>query len=101
MARRKKSSATKKTKPERKPWFDDLSPQAKQAIAAVLVGVLGIFFMAALFDYGGRMGAYLASGLRWLFGVGAFLSPLVCFGYVITLLKPKTDETISGSKVFG
>lgn len=101
MARRKKSSATKKNKPERKPWFDDLSPQAKQAIAAVLVGVLGIFFMAALFDYGGRMGAYLASGLRWLFGVGAFLSPLVCFGYVIALLKPKTDDSISGSKVFG
>lgn len=101
MARRKKSTATKKDKPERKPWFDDLSPHAKQAIAAVLVGVLGIFFAAALFDYGGRMGAYLASGLRWLFGVGAFLSPLVCFGYVIALLKPKTDDTVSGSKVFG
>jgi S-DNA-T family DNA segregation ATPase FtsK/SpoIIIE len=104
MARRKKSSKkTKKDAPqtERKPWFDDLSPHARQAITAVLIGVLGIFFAAALFDYAGMVGTYVASALRWLFGVGAYLSPIVCFGYMVTFLKPNLDDSISGSKIVG
>ncbi len=97
----RKRTTTKSDKKERTPWFDDLSPHARQAIAAVAVGVLGIFFAAALWGQGGLVGNYLAEGLRTLFGVGAYLSPLVCVGYVITLLKPKEDDTVSLSRVTG
>lgn len=96
MARRKG-----KTKDQREPWFDDLSPHAKQAIAAVVVAVLGSFFLAALLDYAGLMGGYVREALVWLFGVGAWLAPVVCVGYVVTLLKPKDNEQVSLSKVFG
>ena len=40
MAKRRKG---KKQEAERTPWFDDLSPQTKQAIAAVAVAVVGVF----------------------------------------------------------
>lgn len=90
-----------KDKAQREPWFDDLSPHAKQAIAAVIVAVLGSFFLAALLGYAGLVGDYVKMGLEWLFGLGAWLAPLVCVGYVIALLKPKDDEQVSLSKVSG
>lgn len=90
-----------KKRSERKPWFDDLSPHAKQAIGAVAVAVLGSFFLAALLDYAGLVGTYVQEALLWLFGLGAWMVPLVCVGYVIALLRPKEDDQVSLSKVFG
>ena len=100
MARTRKKSKKAEAQ-ERAPLFDDLSPHARQAIGAVAVGVVGIFFAAALMGHGGLVGGYAVAGLRTLFGVGAYLAPLVCVGYVITLLKPKDDESISISRVTG
>jgi len=81
--------------------FDDLSPQAKQAIGAVVVAVVGMFFIASLFDFGGLVGGYAEKILRWLFGTGAYLAPLICFFYVFVLLNPKENEEVSISKVIG
>ena len=99
MAKKKKQKQTQNE--ERTPWFDDLSPHARQAIAAILVGLVGVFFAAALWGQGGLVGEYLAAGLRRLFGLGAYLAPLVCVGYVIALLRPKEDDSISLSRVVG
>ena len=83
MARKKK--ATRKTKATRKPttqhhgFFDDLSPHTKQAITAVAFGVLGVFFVLALFDGAGMIGELTKAALVWLFGGGAYLAPLVWF----------------------
>ena len=96
MARKKNTKVEEKT-----PWFDDLSPHAKQAIAAVFVAVLGIFFIAAMLEYAGVVGDYTKIALVWLFGLGAWLAPFVCAAYVFTLLRPRADDTISLSKVFG
>ena len=96
MARKKNTKVEEKA-----PWFDDLSPHAKQAIAAVFVAVLGIFFVAAMLEYAGMVGDYTKIALVWLFGLGAWLAPLVCGAYVLTLLRPRADDTISLSKVFG
>ena len=49
MARKKK-----RKKVESEPWFDDLSPQAKQAIGAVLMGIIAVFFLFSLLEYAGR-----------------------------------------------
>ncbi len=86
---------------ESKSLFDDLSPQAKQAIGAVLMTVIGVFFVAALFEFGGLIGGYTQVSLHWLFGSGAYLAPLVCAFYVLVLLNPKPDESVSVSKVVG
>ncbi len=86
---------------DKRPWFDDLSPQTKQAIAAVFVGLLGVFCLLSLLSLAGRAGEYTEVGLSWLFGTGAWLAPIATVFYVVALLKPKTDERVSGSKLLG
>ena len=95
-----KRSRNKKSTPK-EPWFDDLSPHAKQAIMAVLVAVVGVFLAASLFDFGGLVGQYVNVTLVWLFGTGAYLAPLICAFYVFTLLNPTESERVSLSKVVG
>ncbi len=85
----------------KEPLFDDLSPQAKQAIAAVLVGVSGFFFLFSLLGFAGRAGEFTNDGLTWLFGTGAWLAPLATVFYVVALLKPRENDRVSISKVLG
>ncbi len=82
-------------------FFDDLSPQTKQAIIAVIVAIIGVFFVTSLFELGGPVGHYTYITLDTLFGTGAYLAPLVCGFYVYALLNPKDDNRVSGSKVLG
>ena len=100
MAKRKTLKPSKDV-PESKPLFHDLSPQAKQAIGAVAVTIVGVFFAAALFNFGGWLGTWTQLSLDWLFGTGAYLAPLVCAFYVFALLNPKDNEAVSVSKVTG
>ena len=86
---------------EHKPMFDDLSPHAKQAILAVFVAIIGVFFAASLFDLGGWLGSWAAWCLMQLFGTGEYLAPLVCGFYVYALLNPKENDSVSISKVLG
>jgi S-DNA-T family DNA segregation ATPase FtsK/SpoIIIE len=87
--------------PPRQPLFDDLAAGTKQAIAAVVVGVVGIFFLLSLLDYAGMAGTYTALGLRYLFGTGAWLSPLAAAFYVVALLRPRPDKRLSAAKLIG
>jgi S-DNA-T family DNA segregation ATPase FtsK/SpoIIIE len=98
MARKKRSVPEVK---ESTPLFDDLSPQARQAIAAVTVGVLGVFFLFSLLGYAGRAGGLAEKGLHTLFGAGAWLAPFASLFYVINLMRPREDERTSLSKTIG
>lgn len=92
----------RKRRNERAPLFEDLSPQAKQGIAAVTFAVLGIFFTLSGLGYAGLMGEWTHSALTALFGYGFVLAPLVCLLYVVTLLRPRVDTgTTSISKMVG
>jgi S-DNA-T family DNA segregation ATPase FtsK/SpoIIIE len=95
MAKRKQQNKQKKS------FFDDLSPQTRQAIGAVLFVALGIFLSLSLFNYAGMVGLWTNVALEFLFGAGAFLSPFVCAFYVYALLNPKDDEAVSASKIIG
>jgi S-DNA-T family DNA segregation ATPase FtsK/SpoIIIE len=99
MSRKKRTSVTPAK--EKAPLFDDLSPQARQAIAAVSVAVIGIFFLLSLLDVAGRVGGYTHIGLSKLFGTGAWLAPLACLMYVFVLMKPRENEPVSTSKLVG
>jgi S-DNA-T family DNA segregation ATPase FtsK/SpoIIIE len=96
MARKRAKKAKK-----REPFFDDLSPHTKQAIGAVLVGILAVFFLFALFDSAGPLGGYTRVSLEFLFGTGAWLAPVLCLLYIYVLLNPLEDERISTSKIIG
>jgi S-DNA-T family DNA segregation ATPase FtsK/SpoIIIE len=100
MARKKKK--TTKATVERAPRFEDLSPHAKQAIAAVLFGVMSLFFLFSLLASAGPVGEYTAVTLRALFGAGAWLAPIICVIYIFVLLNPReSDQKISGAKKLG
>ncbi|HEY0964398.1 MAG TPA: DNA translocase FtsK 4TM domain-containing protein [Candidatus Paceibacterota bacterium] len=88
-------------KPPKQPLFDDLSPHAKQAIWAVVMGILGVFFLFALFEAAGPVGHYTDLSLRTLFGGGAWLAPLACFAYIYVLLNPRENQSVSISKAVG
>lgn len=100
MAARKKKP-TARSRRERKPLFDDLSPHTKQAIGAVAFVVFGLFVVLALLDWAGLVGGLTKTGLLWLLGAGAYAAPLVCAFYVYALLHPKEDEHVSRAKVIG
>lgn len=93
MPRRKKAS--------RKPHFDDLSNQTKQAIGAVVFLIVGVFLTLSLMDYAGIAGTWTYTALDFLFGAGAYLSPVACLFFIYALLNPKEDEEVSTSKIVG
>lgn len=88
-------------KPPKQPAFDDLSPHAKQAIAAVIVGIIGVFFLFTLFQSAGPLGTYTEVALRYLFGSGAWLAPVGCFLYIYVLMNPKENNQVSTAKILG
>ena len=97
MARKKKKVVKEKTA-----RFEDLSPHAKQAIAAVLFGVAALFFILSLLESAGPVGVYTALGLTAMFGAGAWLAPFICVVYIFVLLNPReSDQQISGAKKLG
>ncbi len=96
--------ARKKRTPEPEPresYFADLSPSARQAIGAVVLVILALFFLFSLLEYAGPVGQYTQVSLTWLFGAGAWLAPLACATYIFVLLNPRDNEAVSGSKVVG
>lgn len=95
MAKPKKTTNEK----SKRLWFEDLSPQAQQAVWAVIVAVLGVFFVASLLTMGGVAGGYTKSILLTLFGYGAYVAPLICAFYVYVFLNPTEEKLISLSKV--
>lgn len=81
--------------------FDDLSPQAKQAIAAVAVGVIGIVFLLSLLGLAGLVGGYTERALQFLFGAGKWLAPITCAFFVFILMNPRENDRVSTSKMLG
>ncbi len=82
-------------------FFDDLAPHTKQAIGAIFFIVLGIFFILSSLGVAGIAGDATHNALSYLFGLGFILAPLVCGLYVYVLLKPRSDEHVSVSKIVG
>lgn len=97
MARRKKQPEVK----EKTAFFDDLSPHTRQAIAAVALVVLAVYFGLSLANIAGVAGEWTKEVLVLLLGGGAYIAPLICAFYVFALLKPKQDEKVSLSKLIG
>ncbi len=90
-----------KKKKEKQPLFDDLAPHTKQAIAAVVLGVFGIFFVLSSLHLAGTAGDFTQMALSYLFGVGFVLAPLACLLYIVILLRPRENGYVSVSKMIG
>jgi S-DNA-T family DNA segregation ATPase FtsK/SpoIIIE len=82
--------------------FEDLNPHTVQAIWAVILGILAMFFLFSLWGAAGVAGEWTAATLRYLFGLGAWLTPLACAVYIYVLLNPREeDDHVSLPKVIG
>jgi len=86
---------------QKRDYFGDVTPQARQAIGAVLALVVGVFLALAAFDRAGIAGVYTRSALRALFGMGFFLAPIACGLVAVLLLRPREDERVSVSRTVG
>lgn len=93
MARRKKKQPRN--------YFDDVTPQTKQAIGAVALAVLAVFFILSALDYAGVAGSVTHDALGYLFGIGFALAPIACILYIYVLMKPREDERVSIAKLIG
>lgn len=101
MAKKKKRTPKAVASVPKKRLFDDLSPQARQAIGAVVTAIVGVFFLFALLEYAGPVGEWTDLILKTLFGTGAWLAPAACAVYIFVLLNPRDGEEVSVSKVSG
>lgn len=97
MPRKKKQPEVK----QKTAFFDDLSPHTKQAIAAVALVVLAVYFGLSLANIAGVAGEWTKEALVLILGGGAYIAPIICAFYVFALLKPKQDERVSLSKMIG
>jgi S-DNA-T family DNA segregation ATPase FtsK/SpoIIIE len=91
----------RRRKKQKRNYFDDVTPQAKQAIGAVVFVVLGIFFILSSLGQAARAGDATHAALKYLFGYGFVLAPLICALYVYVLMRPRDDERTSIAKVVG
>lgn len=91
----------KKKRKSGTPFFDDLAPHTKQAIGAILFVVLGLFFIFSSIGLAGIAGDATHSFLKFLFGFGFVLAPIVCALFVYIFLKPRDDDRVSISKIIG
>jgi S-DNA-T family DNA segregation ATPase FtsK/SpoIIIE len=82
-------------------FFDDISPQTKQAIGAVLCVALGIFFVLSALHSAGPAGEMTYRALAYLFGAGYVLAPIGCALGVYILLGPDDGERVSIAKLIG
>lgn len=101
MAKRTNNTKKKQVAAPRQPFFGDLTPHAKQSIAALAVASLGVFFILSLLEYAGMIGTWTKIGLEYLFGAGSYLAPVACAFFVYAFLNPREDKHVSGSKLFG
>lgn len=65
----------------------NLKKETIEAIWAVMLFVMALFFMLASLNLGGRLGSWLYGNLKYLFGIGYFLLPLMCTMLGISFVK--------------
>ncbi len=102
MAKKKKREKNKKIKIEKKSLFERLNLKAETVhfTYASLILFISLFFAAAAFGQGGKLGDFLFQKLSIFLGVGYFLIPLGFFLLSISFFKD-IKKKINKVKIFG
>jgi len=111
MARRKtkktssKKSAHRSSKSKnRKSLLDNISPQRRTDISAILLILLGVLTLVSLLTQtSGSITAWWVNALGWVFGWGTYLLPLLWIGLGVWILLRTFDRTpkMTAERVIG
>ncbi len=102
MARRRKPGPKKKKKQKKSFWeklFDedkpifsfDIHEQAAKEITAISLALIAAFLLLSLIGRAGSFGLLVDSFLRGIFGIAAFVLPVLFVGGAIEFFKPKNS----------
>lgn len=85
------------------PLFEfDVSKEAGREITAICLLVVAVFFLLSLFDVAGSLGEVASRGLRYLFGLVAFLVPVLLILGALEFFKPKKkDDPVRATGIIG
>ncbi len=100
---RKKAARDARARP-RPRWHDDLAPETKQSIVAVIFFALAAISVLAYWGRAGALGSYLFQALTFAVGQAYFLIPVTCaligFSFLLTLKPRRVPTTLIGGGLF-
>lgn len=76
----------------RKKWHDDLAPETKKSVLAILFFIFAVVAILAYFERAGIVGRYLFTILNLSLGKGYFLAPLACLLGGLSFLMSLKDR---------
>ena len=91
MGRRKKYEKDQEDKKLSVPKLN-LSDETKRGISVVVFVALALVIVLSLAGVAGSLGAQMFTGLTWVFGIMAYLVPLILIIIALSLYKQKLDK---------
>ncbi|MET0801969.1 MAG: DNA translocase FtsK 4TM domain-containing protein [Actinomycetota bacterium] len=88
----KRASAKKRTKPQRAPTVQILSPFARDTLGIGLMVLAGLAVLSVWFDAAGPLGDAFSGLLHGALGVAAVLFPLIGLGWGIVLVRDRSPD---------
>lgn len=101
---RKKQSKEERNPARKKPWHDDLDPETKKSILAIVAFLFAVIFLLSYLGKAGAVGGYTFKILNSLFGKGYFFAPIVSimagFSFIFSFKRKLYFATILGAVIF-
>ncbi|MBI4434379.1 DNA translocase FtsK 4TM domain-containing protein, partial [Candidatus Uhrbacteria bacterium] len=91
-ARRRQRSAERRRERQHEELVPEISPETRRAIAIVLLFALGVIGVLAFLGIAGNAGTAIANALRALFGLAAFLVPVVLLVLALLFTRPVGEQ---------
>jgi len=99
--RNKKQGQDAKISGNKKSWHDDLQPETKKSIIAVLTFVMATLLVLSYIGRGGNVGGYIFKVLGFLFGRGYFFAPIGFVLVGVSLLFSEKKKIVAAAIMGG
>lgn len=99
-----KQDSKKSIRSNTKSWHDDLHPETKKSILAIVAFLFAAIFLLSYLGKAGAVGGYTFKILNSLFGKGYFFAPIVSimagFSFIFSFKRRLYFATILGAVIF-
>jgi hypothetical protein len=104
MAKNAKKREQMNQKKSAKKWHEDLRPETKKSILAVISFLFAAIFLLSFLGQAGEIGGYIYKILNLFFGKGYFFAPIVSilmgFSFIFSLRRKLYAATVIGAALF-